>query len=650
MKIRTGSRGEPRKEGPRTRNYAAENRAETPYGHRWWSESAEQAVASIWANLDYWANTQQISRVEVLHQQARLYGNLPPASELGTSTSRLRSYRRQWWMRILNANVTKSCVDTLQSKTASNHPEPYWITSGGDHRLQRRAKQRTKFVRGINQAAKMEQKALRALFHCLLSGRGWYYVYGEDGTIQHQFVKEIQVWTDEVEATQYAPRQLHFVEIMDRSEAMARWPGNDEIFSQAKMARLGESVESTTTMDAITICRSWHMPSVPGKSKDGKFICSVTSGCLEEKSYDHGNYPLVSMEFSERPMTWYPSGLVEELEGIQTKIISLVNRIDNAQRACGMYRLWNPPGGPPVDQLTEEDSTGTVFESAAKPEWIIPGIVQPELYEDLERWIKRAYDLCGISQLDAQSEKPAGLKSEPALRTYDNISTQRFLRLGQRWERFHVDIGNLNIQVLKDMIADNAELKYPMRTPDKARIDEINLKDIALEEDDDLFFLRVDPISSLPQDLAGKTETVTELIQGGYIPQELGPKLLQFPDLERFEGSMYAERDSVEKDLDSIVDDGTQDILPEPWNNPVMCLKMATDAYFNGKNTGLDGKRMNLLREYMRAASKMAEEQTRKQIQVQQAMNPPNTAPANPAPTPISSLLPNVNQPQQQAA
>ena len=50
--------------------------------------------------------------------------------------------------------------------------------------------------------------------------------------------------------------------------------------------------------------------------------------------------------------------------------------------------------------------------------------------------------------------------------------------------------------------------------------------------EEDQYSLQCYPISKLPSDPAGRLETIQELIQGGFVSQDVGNRLLDFPDLD----------------------------------------------------------------------------------------------------------------------
>ena len=70
----------------------------------------------------------------------------------------------------------------------------------------------------------------------------------------------------------------------------------------------------------------------------------------------------------------------------------------------------------------------------SSPLWLVPPMVQTEVYEQIQAIYARAFDVTGISQMAASSEKPAGLNSGAAIRTYADIGTEYWLPTRAEWK------------------------------------------------------------------------------------------------------------------------------------------------------------------------------------------------------------------------
>ena len=160
-----------------------------------------------------------------------------------------------------------------------------------------------------------------------------------------------------------------------------------------------------------------------------------------------------------------------------------------------------------------------------------PQVVPAEYYAQLERLKAMAYDQAGISQLSATSQKPAGLNSGAALREYEDVESDRFGPAGEAYASYHIELDRLGIAAARGIA--EREGGFKVRAPAGTFLDEIDWKSIDLSESD--YTTQVYPVSSLPQDPAGRLQTVTEYVQAGWYSKRVGKKLLAFPDIEQEE-------------------------------------------------------------------------------------------------------------------
>src|SRR5271165_1419395 len=115
---------------------------------KWWEEPIENLPAALFGVVKYLKYNQSIRTTQLL-TSTRLYGNLTLMGLNGLTYSKIASVTSASSSR-LTYNVVQSAIDTVVAKMAKNKPKPLFLTSGGDYRLQRRAKKLTKYVEGVN--------------------------------------------------------------------------------------------------------------------------------------------------------------------------------------------------------------------------------------------------------------------------------------------------------------------------------------------------------------------------------------------------------------------------------------------------------------------------------------------------------------------
>ena len=601
-------------------------------GIAWWDQDAKSAAPAIQSNLLFW-HQRQIWRMRNYLVNAKIYGNLPSAGVYSASVSRI-TYQENapTWDSRLTFNVVQSCVDSLVAKIASNEPTPDFVTSDGDYKAQRQAEMLDKFCAGLFYECKTYQKTIKAFKTALIQGEGVIKVCARDKKVCHEVVSPDQLWVDELEASiNSGPRQIHHVYDIDRSVLMQRYPDKEREIQGAGRMAIGLHFVDPTAADIVTVIESWHLPSHED-ADDGKYMVSTTEGPLTEmEDWKHQHFPFVRMKFSERPYGYFPQGLVEQLKPIQTEINRILWSIQCSMMMAGTFKIWAKNGAKIViDHL--DDRIGTVLKSDEPPEYIVPQIVPPELYTQLNQLKQDAYNQSGVSQLSATSQKPADISSGVGLRTYEDINTARFLPVGKAYETLHIDIARLSILTVQDIGAKN----YKVKSPSRNSLDIIDFSEIELDHSDD-YDIQCFPISNLPNEPAGRLSTVQEMMQANLIDPEEGRDLLNFPDLARSNMLHASLRKFITKSLDDMIDTGEY-MAPEVFDDLSTGHKLALEYYARGKLQQLPEDRLDLLRRYI---SDIAT--------IQQAAMPPpmpgapgpGGAPALPSAPPVSNLLPN---------
>jgi hypothetical protein len=116
------------------------------------------------------------------------------------------------------------------------------------------------------------------------------------------------------------------------------------------------------------------------------------------------------------------------------------------------------------------------------PQYVVPQLVQPEIYQHLENMIQKGYQLPGVSQLSASSLKPMGIDSGKALRAVDDIQVQRFQTIAQSYEQFSVQVARNDISQARDLYASGVSQR--VKVPGKRFIEKIEWSEVDMDDDE----------------------------------------------------------------------------------------------------------------------------------------------------------------------
>lgn len=487
-------------------------------------------------------------------------------------------------------NVVQAGIDTLVSKMSKNRPKPLFLTSGGNYKMQRKAKKLDKFVDGVfyeNEAHNLGSFCFRD--SCIF-GDGFIHVFEQADRVKYERVIPTELYVDWVEAFYGEPRQMHRVKNVDREVMLDTYPEHRDMILRADAAIADISGQADNVVDQITVVESWHLPS--GKdATDGIHTINIDSGNIFEEKWTKDYFPIARLSWCKRLYGYWSQGAAEQGQSIQLEINKILWIIQRSMHLAGSFKILVKNGSKVPKEHLNNDLGTIVTYNDVPPQYITPPVVPMEFYQHLNNLENKYFAQLGISQLSVASEKPAGLNSGKALREYNDIETERFMSIGQAYERLYLDLAKMTIDCAKSIYTRTGD--YKVKVPQKGFIETINWKDVDLKEDQ--YVMKIFPVSSLPSDPAGRLQTVQEYAQAGFIDPLTAKKLLDFPDLEQVDNLSNSQEDWITKTLDAIVDDGDYS-PPEPEMKLDLAKTLILQYIAFGSANGLEDNKLSMLR------------------------------------------------------
>lgn len=615
--------------GPTNPNQNTQN----PFASQWWKASKSERAQAVCAIVK--AISENDSRRQTQYQtSARLYGNANLMGMNGISFAKIQSTQNARTDR-LTYNVCQSVTDTITSKMAKNKPRAMFLTSGGNSKMQRKAKKLDKFVEGVfyeNGAHRLGPVIFR---DGCVSGDGFVHVFAKDGRVKFERVLASEIYVDWADGFYDVPRQLHRVKNIDRQVLIDMFPEKRSIILNANSATADMVGVARNIADLVTVVESWHLKSGL-ETKDGMHTISIPEGELFSEPWDKDYFPFARFTWCKHLYGFFGQGLVEQIQNIQLEINKILWVIQRSFHLAGSFKILLENGSKIVKEHLNNDIGAIVSYSGTPPQYITPNIVANEMYIHLQTLKQSAYEQAGISQLSAVAKKPEGLNSGKALREYNDIESDRFMTIGQAYENFFLELAKLTVDCAKDIF--ESDKKLQVKVPGAKFIETIDWADVNLNDDE--YVMKIFPVSSLPQEPAGRYQTIQEYIQAGWISPRTGRKLMDFPDLEMVEELANSAEEYLGKILDQIVDDG-EFTPPDPYDDLGMAREMALQYYANGKTNNLEEEKLDMIRQFMDQID-VLEQKTA------QAMTPPGgqqgSPQAIPQAPPVSDMLPNAPQ------
>lgn len=603
-------------------------------GVRWWLCDDKELPHAIMSQVNTIIKA-DLGRIDGYNQFAKLYGTWVPTfwngyqiSNSGRPTGQLRDR--------LTYNIIQSATDTLTSMLASNKPKPMFLTKAGSSSLQRKAKKLDSFCYGQFYANNYYQKLPKQFRDCGVFGEGILAPYVQNGVIKIERAMPYEFLVDYLES-HYGPESTHSIfriKNVDRTALLEMFPEKaDDINSMSPTASLIAN-SNLSVSDSVTVVVA-HRLKVGDKL--GRFAIVTGNKTLHSEDYDEEFFPYAFQRFNPRLYGFFAQGLAEQLVPSQVEINRTLISIQRSLYLGGTHKIF-VKNGSKVVKSHFDNLIGTILEYAGDtpPQYVVPQLVQPEIYAHLNNMIALGYQRPGISQMGATSMKTPGVNSGRAMRTEQNINTQRHQTIEQGYNDSSLDVARIIVSLARKEYKKGNNISS--KVPGKRFIETISWKDVNMENDE--YSMQMYPVSKLPDDPEARIDTITEMMQAGLMAPDVGRRLLDFPDLDAEENLANASQDYLHKILDDIVDGGTYK-EPEEDDNLVKAKQLVMEYIAQGKLNNLAPERLKMLRLFNQQIDDL--NPPAPQVQVPGSTGQPM---ANPAPTPVSNLVPNVNTAQ----
>lgn len=475
-------------------------------------------------------------------------------------------------------NVIRSCIDTLTSKIASQKVRPFINTVNGTFKQLQIAKQAQDFFDSLYDEQNINKIVSDAFRDACVFDKGVIYIDVADKKVYKVF--PWQVYVD--------PREASYNRLTQITWKQEQFP----------VSLLPIKVDDE--METVTYYQYWDL----NKAKHYYWIPELDH--YEEEKWDGGCLPFLFLNYASPVKATTSQSVVDLLYGIQMEIDSLLNKIKDASQLCAPMQYFVPEGSNiKANKLTNR--VGEIYTYSMPPNVTASPItvsttpfMDPQWMSTVEALKNHAYEMVGISQLSATSQKPQGLDSGVALNTLEDIESDRFETQLNSVIHIYIDLAKLMIQLFppeEDILPRNR-----MRS---------NIKWADIVQARDEICIQFSAANSLSKDPSTKLKQLQALYAAGLIPQSHIAKLMEMPDIDDGYNlatnsikAVYAVIDDcIEYDNYNVPDYIPNQMLLEEIMNTILSLKAA-----NNPDNNVDIQKLEQL--YKAAIQKNTDAQT----------------------------------------
>lgn len=607
--------------------------------YSWWDTETEHDLCNQLIATANYLQQQNKAHVRQASVYSRVYCGKPLLNY--ALNSKLLDVGNQMPLNKPTMNVTKSCIDTLVSKITQSRPRPVFLTDNGHYKERSLSKQMNAFINGEFFRCKAYEIGGENLRDAGVLGDGLVKIFEKDRKVAIERVLSTELLVDKNDAYYGKPRNKIHLKVMDRAVVMANLPdgadkGADKAVANAGRAFIdGSSESSETVVDQIMVVEAWHLPSGPDAG-DGMHTIVCSAGVLLKEEWTKQTFPFVKLPYDSNLVGYWSEGLCNMLMGTQIEINKLLITMSQAINLIGVPRIF-------IDELSKvvetafNNNVGTIIKyRGTKPIYEVAPCIPQEMYAQLERLVKYAYEQSGISSLSASAQKPAGLNSGEAIRSYDDIQTDRFAALAKRYENYYIELAYQMIDLAKDICKRDGS--YSTIYPNKDGTREIDLPKAAMLKDS--YVIQCYDESSLPRDPAGRYARLSEMLASNEITLQEFRRLSGFPDLEQSDKLANALEERILFTLDNIIEEGTFDPPDAFMLDPSNMATKLTVQYINLYATAkLEEAKMQMLRDFFTQVQELQAAATAPppQAPMPEQGNPTQAPAPAPPPTPMSA-------------
>ena len=451
----------------------------------------------------------------------------------------------------IQENIIRSCIDTLVSKIASQKVRPFFNTVNGSFKDMQVAKQAQEYFDAIYDKQNVNKTVVRAFQDACIFDTGWIYVDNRNKEIKR--VLPWQVFVDPREEsyghlTQIALKQYQFpVTLLDI-------PVNGDI-------------------DTVTYWQYWDL------NAKKKYYYIPEINYFDSETWDFDELPFIKLNYSMPIKATSCQSVVDLLYGLQMEVDCLLTKIKDASQLHSPLTYFVPESstirtkkltnrvGEIITYTQAPGAAGNPITVATTP------FMDAQWQALLQQFKQDAYELVGISQLSATSQKPQGLNSGVALSTMEDIESDRFETQLNQIIRAYVDIARLCIKVFdpnEDILPENRLRK--------------SIKWADIVESESKMTIQFSAAQSLSKDPSTKLQQLQALYAAGLIPQSRIAQLMDLPDLQlgyslannAINAVLTVIDDCIERDIYDIPDFIDTGMLQDEILNTQLSLKAAS--------------------------------------------------------------------------
>ena len=431
----------------------------------------------------------------------------------------------------IQENVIASCIETLCSKIASQKVRPFFNTVNGTFKEMQIARQAQTYFDQMYDEKDVNKTITNAFKSACIFDKGVIKITKEEISTRLPW----NVYVD--------PKEVSYNKITYIAEKLPKTPG--------RLLYTKYGIKADFNLD-YTIYEYYDI------IEHTKAIYVEELNKVTTEKWEPEVIPYLFMYYSDPIKGNTSQSVVDQLYGIQMQIDDILSVIkDSVQMNPGMTLFVPRTANIKTNMLSNR--TGQIIQydpipnqSASPITYATSDIISAQFIQLLDKLKNDAYEIVGISQLSATSQKPEGLNSGVALSTMEDIESDRFETQLNSVIRMYIDVA----KACMDIFSPEEDI-LPQGT------NRANIKWADIIEARDNLKIQFSAANSLSKDPSEKLKQLVALAQAGVVPQSHIASLMELPDLQSGYNIANNAFNAVYTFIDEVIKNGVPDSIPE---------------------------------------------------------------------------------------
>ena len=397
-------------------------------------------------------------------------------------------------------NIIKSVIDTLVSKIATSKVRPFINTLNGSYKEMQTALQTQQFFDIFYEAQNVHMTVSKAFEDACIFDTGSIYIDKDTCSIKKCLPWQVYV----------LPAELVYNKL-----TRAYYKQNDY-----PVTLLPEDITKKFKKKVNYVDYGIYYDTF------NKVKATIIAGhVVKTEPWDYDVLPFIFLYYNKPNIGTTSLSVVDILYTLQNEIDMIVSKISAAAELTPGNTIFLPEGGS-VKATQLNNGVGNVLTYRPTPNMTgspvtvaTPAFIDGQYQMLLNDLIQRAYELVGISQLSAMSQKPTGLDSGIALSTMESIESDRFETQLKQVINAYVDIARVCVELFDGDILPNSNRRLSISWNDIRKANG-SLK------------IQFSAADALSKDPSVKLQQLQALAQSGIIPQSRIASLMELPDIQ----------------------------------------------------------------------------------------------------------------------